>query len=68
MQINVSHQPPDCLHLRTRHPESERHTPPARGWGFHRSLTSSEATRQRLRQVCRSARAHNLPRRFVVCL
>lgn len=32
MQINVSHQPPDCLHLRTRQPESERRTPPARVW------------------------------------
>jgi hypothetical protein len=33
MQINVSHQPPDCLHLRTRQPESERRTPHTRGWG-----------------------------------
>jgi hypothetical protein len=32
MQINVSHQPPDCLHLRTRQPESERRTPPAGVW------------------------------------
>ena len=32
MQSNVSHHPTDCLYLRNRQPESERHTPPARGW------------------------------------
>jgi hypothetical protein len=68
MQINVSHQPPDCLRLRTRATRVRAPHASCAWLGFLWSLTSSEAIRQSSKQVCRSAIAHILPSSFVVCL